>query len=187
MSGRTWRGLIAGLYAGLMAGCGGGETGEEAGSAAGPGSSGKRVHLVGFEACKPLVSALTRREIAGVVVQNPFKMGEMGVKTLVKHLEEQPVEVTVSAGETMVTPEHMNDPEIKPLLSPPKAESVTSSHSGAKTKKWRAMVIPKGTTHEFWMTIHTGALKAEQDLGNVEVVWQGPEKEDDRVQQIQLV
>ncbi len=48
-------------------------------------------------------------------------------------------------------------------------------------------MIPKGTTFEFWMTIHAGALKAEQDLGNVEVVWQGPEKEDDRVQQIQLV
>ena len=29
-------------------------------------------------------------------------------------------------------------------------------------------------------------MKAEQELGNVEVVWQGPER-DDRVQQIQLV
>jgi ribose transport system substrate-binding protein len=37
------------------------------------------------------------------------------------------------------------------------------------------------------MTIHAGALKAAKDLGNVEVVWQGPQKEDDRTLQIQLV
>jgi len=36
------------------------------------------------------------------------------------------------------------------------------------------------------MTIHAGALKAEKELRNVEVVWQGPER-DDRGQQIQLV
>jgi len=48
------------------------------------------------------------------------------------------------------------------------------------------MIIPKETTQEFWMTIHAGALKAEKELGNVEVGWQGPEK-DDRVQRIQLV
>jgi ribose transport system substrate-binding protein len=110
MSGRTWRGLIAGLGAGLLAGCGGEETGGEATSAAGPGSSGKQVHLVGFDAVEPLVKGLARREIEGVVVQNPFRMGELGVKTLVQHLEKQPVELKVSTGETMVTPENMNDP-----------------------------------------------------------------------------
>jgi ribose transport system substrate-binding protein len=142
---------------------------------------------VGFDACEPLVKGLARHELAGIVVQNPFRMGELGVKTLVKHLEKEPVEPKVSTGETMVTPENMNAPEIKPLLTPPKAENVAGSLSGAKTKKWRVMVIPKGTTHEFWMTVHAGAIKAEQELGNVEVIWQGPEKEDDRVQQIQLV
>ena len=33
MSGRTWRGLIAGLCAAMLAGCGGGETGGKASSA----------------------------------------------------------------------------------------------------------------------------------------------------------
>src|SRR6185312_11723271 len=46
---------------------------------------------------------------------------------------------------------------------------------------------PKGTTHQFWETLHAGAQKAGKDLGNVEVVWQGPQKEDDRTLQIQLV
>jgi ribose transport system substrate-binding protein len=52
-------------------------------------------------------------------------------------------------------------------------------------------VIPKGTTHEFWKSIHAGAKKAEQELRadgvNVQVMWKGPLKEDDREQQIQVV
>ena len=52
-------------------------------------------------------------------------------------------------------------------------------------------VIPKGTTHEFWKSIHAGAVKAERDLnaeGNaVRVIWQGPLREDDRDTQIQVV
>ncbi len=48
-------------------------------------------------------------------------------------------------------------------------------------------VIPKGTTHEFWKSIHAGAVKAERELGDVEVIWQGPLVEDDRRGQIQVV
>ena len=48
-------------------------------------------------------------------------------------------------------------------------------------------VIPKGTTHEFWKSIHAGALKAESELKNVKVIWKGPLKEDDREAQIQVV
>lgn len=44
-------------------------------------------------------------------------------------------------------------------------------------------VIPKGTTHSFWVAIHAGAMKAAQELG-VEVIWKGPGREDDREAQI---
>ena len=47
-------------------------------------------------------------------------------------------------------------------------------------------VIPKGTTHVFWQTIHAGAIKASKEL-NVRINWVGTEKEDDRQQQIALV
>ncbi len=94
----------------------------------------------------------------------------------------------ISTGETLVTPENMNDPEIAKLIHPPQVENTSgASLSGAKSKKWRVIVIPKGTTHEFWKTLHAGTLKAADELGNVDVIWQGPQKEDDRVQQIQLV
>jgi ribose transport system substrate-binding protein len=47
-------------------------------------------------------------------------------------------------------------------------------------------VIPKGTTHQFWKSIHAGANKAAEEVG-VEVIWQGPQREDDRQLQIQVV
>lgn len=47
-------------------------------------------------------------------------------------------------------------------------------------------VIPKGTTHEFWKSIHAGAVKAARELG-VEVIWKGPLKEDDRDGQISVI
>ena len=44
-------------------------------------------------------------------------------------------------------------------------------------------VIPKGTTHAFWKAIHAGAEKAAQEL-DVDVIWKGPGREDDRDAQI---
>ena len=53
------------------------------------------------------------------------------------------------------------------------------------------VVIPKGTTHEFWKSIHAGAVKAQQELKAagqpVEIIWKGPLKEDDRDEQIKVV
>jgi ribose transport system substrate-binding protein len=57
--------------------------------------------------------------------------------------------------------------------------------------KYRIAVIPKGTTHVFWKSIHAGAIKAEQELKaagiDVEIIWKGPLKEDDRESQIRVV
>ncbi|MDP3070409.1 MAG: substrate-binding domain-containing protein [Opitutaceae bacterium] len=58
-------------------------------------------------------------------------------------------------------------------------------------ESYKIAVIPKGTTHEFWKSIHAGARKAEMEFKaagvNVQVIWKGPLKEDDREQQIQVV
>jgi ribose transport system substrate-binding protein len=70
------------------------------------------------------------------------------------------------------------------------SKSGQQSASGGK-KKLTIAVIPKGTTHEFWKSIHAGANKAAQELSaqgtEVEVIWKGPLREDDREQQIQVV
>src|SRR2546421_3606446 len=65
----------------------------------------------------------------------------------------------------------------------------TGSTPGARS--YTIAVIPKGTTHEFWKSIHAGAVKAERELNEkgikTEIIWKGPLKEDDRDQQIQVV
>ena len=44
-------------------------------------------------------------------------------------------------------------------------------------------VIPKGTSHAFWQSIHAGALKAAAEVG-VDIAWRGPLREDDRDAQV---
>jgi ribose transport system substrate-binding protein len=73
------------------------------------------------------------------------------------------------------------------------ALSCGEAHAPSKpaAKSLRIAVIPKGTTHDFWRSIHAGAIKAERDLGargvEIEILWKGPLREDDREQQVQVV
>lgn len=72
--------------------------------------------FVGFDASTPLVEALRQGEIQALVVQNPYKMGYEGVKTVVAHLDGNAVDPLIDTGVAVVTRENMDDPEIKPLL-----------------------------------------------------------------------
>ncbi|MBL4884872.1 MAG: substrate-binding domain-containing protein [Planctomycetaceae bacterium] len=66
------------------------------------------------------------------------------------------------------------------------SDSEQSNNSGSE-KAYRFAVIPKGTTHEFWKSVHAGAEKAAQEAGNVTILWKGPLLENDRVGQISVV
>jgi ribose transport system substrate-binding protein len=74
----------------------------------------------------------------------------------------------------------------------PPAEEASSAGKGAPAgagdgaKRLQIAMIPKGTTHIFWRSVHFGALKAAEELG-VDVQWRGPQKESDRDEQISLV
>ncbi len=57
-----------------------------------------------------------------------------------------------------------------------------SDASGVK----RIAVIPKGTTHEYWKSVHAGAVKAGQ-ARHATIIWKGPVREDDRDEQIKVV
>jgi ribose transport system substrate-binding protein len=54
-------------------------------------------------------------------------------------------------------------------------------------RKFHIAVIPKGSTHVHWKSVHAGAEKAAHELGDVQIIWQGPQKEDDRQMQIQVM
>jgi ribose transport system substrate-binding protein len=65
-----------------------------------------------------LVEALSKREINALVLQNPFKMGYEGVKAIVDHLEGRQPPKRIDTGVYVVTPDNMNEPEKKKLLTP---------------------------------------------------------------------
>ena len=76
-----------------------------------------------------------------------------------------------------------------PLLagcSKPKGHETPGPDKSAVPKKLRIAVVPKGTTHEFWKSVHAGAVKASREL-DVDIIWKGPLKEDDLKSQVDLV
>lgn len=77
-----------------------------------------KVKFVGFDSSAMLVKAMESREIHGLILQNPMKMGYLGVKTLVEHLQGKKVEKRIDTGVAVATPENMNQPEIHALLEP---------------------------------------------------------------------
>jgi len=76
------------------------------------------VKFVGFDSSEKLVEALRNGSIHGLILQNPMKMGYLGVKTLVAHLRGEKVEKRIDTGVTLVTRENMDQPQIRELLMP---------------------------------------------------------------------
>jgi len=54
------------------------------------------------------------------------------------------------------------------------------------SKKRRIAVVPKATSHIFWLTVQSGAEAAGQKLG-VDVIWNGPPAETEYDRQMQIV
>lgn len=78
----------------------------------------EQVTLVGFDASAKLVEALEKGEVKGIVLQDPVKIGYLGVKTAVDYLKGIKVSPRIDTGVTLATPENMHEPEIWRLLHP---------------------------------------------------------------------
>jgi ribose transport system substrate-binding protein len=59
-------------------------------------------------------------------------------------------------------------------------------NKGKQAGQRRIAVIPKGTTHIFWESVRKGAEKAGEEAG-VKILWNGPKRETDREEQIQII
>jgi ribose transport system substrate-binding protein len=77
--------------------------------------SGK-VLLVGFDATPDLVNNVGEGAIDSLVLQNPFKMGYEGVKTIVDKLNGKSPEKRIDTGVKLLTRENMNSPEMQQLI-----------------------------------------------------------------------
>ncbi|MBN1464277.1 substrate-binding domain-containing protein [candidate division KSB1 bacterium] len=78
----------------------------------------KSVKLVGFDYTDAVANGIRTGEIAGVVVQDPFRMGYEGVKTAYAALQGEIVPLLVKTDVIFVTAENMNDPDIRAVTEP---------------------------------------------------------------------
>jgi ribose transport system substrate-binding protein len=89
------------------------------------GQAGK-VKFIGFDSSPKLVEALEKGHLHATVVQDPIRMGYLGVVTLVEHLKGVKVDRRIDTGATLVTPENMKDARIQELIHPPYAKWLDS-------------------------------------------------------------
>ncbi len=78
-----------------------------------------KVKLVGFDAGEMINAALKAGDLQGFVVQDPMRIGYLGVKTVVAVIRGEKVDPVIDTGVNFVTKENMNDPRIAALLNPP--------------------------------------------------------------------
>ena len=62
---------------------------------------------------------MNAKQLHGIVVQNPFHMGYLGVRTMVEQLQGKPVEKVIDTGVEMITPENLSTAQSQALLHPP--------------------------------------------------------------------
>lgn len=81
-----------------------------------------KLRFIGFDASAKLVEGVRAGKLDGLVLQNPFNMGYLAVKTLVAHLRHETVERRIDTGASLVDRANMEQPDMKALLSPPLTE-----------------------------------------------------------------
>ena len=77
-----------------------------------------KIKYVGFDSSDKLVQGVRDGQIDALLLQDPFAMGYVGVKTLVRHMRGETVPKFIDTGATVVTRDNMNQPDIKERLQP---------------------------------------------------------------------
>ncbi|HEY5957968.1 MAG TPA: substrate-binding domain-containing protein, partial [Polyangiaceae bacterium] len=77
-----------------------------------------KLKFIGFDASEKLIEALRTDKLQGLIVQNPFQMGYLGVSVLVQHLRGKPIAPLVDTGSTFVQRSDLDNPATKQLLLP---------------------------------------------------------------------
>lgn len=83
------------------------------------GRGGGKVKMVGFDAGTRSIADLKAGDVQALVVQDPVKIGYLGVMTLVRSLKGETVERWVDTGVRLVTRENMEEAAVKEVLYPP--------------------------------------------------------------------
>jgi ribose transport system substrate-binding protein len=89
-----------------------------AGQAVAENKMADKIKLVGFDSDDKLVKFVKDGTIAALVVQDPFRMGDDGVKTAVAAAKGEQVPAQVDTGVNLITKENMESPRSQELLNP---------------------------------------------------------------------
>jgi ribose transport system substrate-binding protein len=79
---------------------------------------GDKIKVIGFDNDDKTVGFLKQGVLAGLVVQDPYRMGYDGIKTALAASKGEKVEANVDTGANLVTKANMSDPKIDALLNP---------------------------------------------------------------------
>ncbi len=77
-----------------------------------------KIRFVGFDASDKLTQAVKEGHLDAVVLQDPFNMGYLAVKTMAQHLRGQPFDKRVDTGAKLATKSNLDSPEIRALIAP---------------------------------------------------------------------
>jgi ribose transport system substrate-binding protein len=77
-----------------------------------------KVRFIGFDSSPKMVDAMAKGHMDATVVQDPIKMGYLGVKAMVDHLQGKPVDKRIDTGATLIARDTMTSPEAQALLNP---------------------------------------------------------------------
>jgi ribose transport system substrate-binding protein len=83
----------------------------------------KKIHLMGFDTSDPLLQAIEDGNIDGVIAQDPYRMGYLGVWTVVHYLHGYDVNAggkdkVLSTGEYLIIKENLHDQKTQELFRP---------------------------------------------------------------------
>lgn len=84
----------------------------------------EQVHLVGYEASVTSLEAIKSGEIKGLVVSNPYRMGYLGVTTLVDNIQGGNIPTIVDTGVTLVTQSNIDSSEVREALGVGEPEAI---------------------------------------------------------------
>jgi ribose transport system substrate-binding protein len=76
----------------------------------------RKIKMIGFDAWPMVVDGLDKGDLDSLILQNPYKMGYEGVKTIVRHLKGEKVDKQVDTGVELITRDRLQDPKIQELL-----------------------------------------------------------------------
>lgn len=81
----------------------------------------QKMALMAFDSSEPLLQAVEEGDVVGTIVQDPYRMGYLGVWVLVRYLEGDDVSAggkNLSTGEYLLTKENLHEERTRQLFDP---------------------------------------------------------------------